>query len=114
MAHTTNWPALVEEKRRDRDSRIPEEWRLPEEITKSISPSSDLNAFHLLQILQLLAPREVDLTENYTVESLLDMMATGRVSSLEITTAFCKRAAIAQQLVRSCWRYGKEHWINRL
>jgi len=105
MAYTTNWPALVEEKRRDRDSRIPEEWRLPEEITKNISPTSDINTFQLLKTLDLLTAREVELTENYEVKTLLEMMATRRVSSFEITTAFCKRAAIAQQLVRSGWKY---------
>ncbi|KAH7379676.1 amidase signature domain-containing protein [Cadophora sp. MPI-SDFR-AT-0126] len=40
-------------------------------------------------------------TENYTAVKLLEHLASGKFTSVAVTTAFCKRAAIAQQLV-SC------------
>ncbi|KAJ5733144.1 Amidase, partial [Penicillium manginii] len=49
----------------------------------------------------LLSDLELDLTENYTAAQLLAKLASGEASSLAVTTAFCKRAAIAQQ-VTSC------------
>lgn len=48
----------------------------------------------------LLTNDEIDITENYDAVSLLEAMASGELTSLAVTTAFCKRAAIAHQLVR--------------
>lgn len=48
----------------------------------------------------ILTPRELRITESYDVQHLLDALAAGELTALEVTVAFCKRAAIAQQLVR--------------
>jgi amidase len=47
----------------------------------------------------LFSDRELAITENYTVEELLKRLRDDGLSSLEVTVAFSKRAAIAQQLV---------------
>ncbi|KAJ4315964.1 hypothetical protein N0V84_008098 [Fusarium piperis] len=98
MNQATNWEALIAAKREDRDSRIPPEWKLPAAIMAQAHRESTASAFSLLEKTSLLLPRERELTENYDATGLLELLSTGAVTSLQVTTAFCKRAAIAQQL----------------
>ena len=49
----------------------------------------------------LLTARELDITDTVNVQTLLDNLRTGQWSSVEVTTAFYKRAIIAHQLVSS-------------
>jgi hypothetical protein len=49
---------------------------------------------------QILTPREIELTES-APEYLLNALAAGLVTSTEVTKACLRRAALAQQLVRS-------------
>lgn len=46
----------------------------------------------------IMTPVELALTEHDATE-LIGMLARGRVKSYDLTLAFCKRAAIAQQVV---------------
>lgn len=46
----------------------------------------------------LLTPAQIEITEQ-TATELLAKLATGKLSSVEVTKAFCIRAAIAHQLV---------------
>ena len=46
----------------------------------------------------LLNSTELQITEGYTIKTLLQALSSRKVSSVDVTTAFCKRAAIAQQL----------------
>lgn len=48
----------------------------------------------------LLSAEELAITEQ-TAAVLVDKLAKGELSSVQVTTAFCKRAAIAHQLVRT-------------
>ena len=96
---TPNWQALIREKWNFRDSQIPSEWRLGEKITSQVNPAAAISAFDLLDQTSLLTEREREITEKYDGSALLSMLASGAASSLEVTTVFCKRAAIAQQLV---------------
>ena len=49
----------------------------------------------------ILTEKELDITENYDATALVEKMAKGEFKSVEVVTAFCKRAAVAQQCV-SC------------
>lgn len=99
-----DWDQLIKEKRAHRDSLIPKEWRLPEHILKQVSPEAPLSAFALLEEANVLTKEEKDLTENYDATALVQGLASRKFTALQVTTAFCKRAAIAQQLVRpSFW-----------
>ncbi|KAI9872663.1 MAG: hypothetical protein M1823_008115, partial [Watsoniomyces obsoletus] len=42
--------------------------------------------------------RELSITQDYTVQGLLEALDTTKLSALEVTLAFSKRAAIAGQL----------------
>ncbi|KAL6235562.1 hypothetical protein BDW75DRAFT_250759 [Aspergillus navahoensis] len=78
MAEET-WKTAVVEHRKELDLLIPAEWKLSKEFRASLPADG-----RLLQ-----------------ADPLLQRLAWGDVSSLAVTTAFCKRAAIAQQLT-SC------------
>ena len=47
----------------------------------------------------LLTPRELKITETTNVDTILQNLRTTEWSSVEVTTAFYKRAIIAHQLV---------------
>jgi hypothetical protein len=62
----------------------------------------------------ILTQAEVRLTEDHDATSLLHEIAAGRVTSVAVTTAFCKRAAIAQQLVSEIiWARWVVDWRNK-
>ncbi|KAJ4258375.1 hypothetical protein NW757_002942 [Fusarium falciforme] len=94
-----DWNALIQAKRAARDSRIPAEWRLDSSITGQARRDNPISAFDLLNQTNLLTKRERGITEKYDATSLLAQLASGALSSFEVTMAFCKRAAIAQQLI---------------
>ncbi|KAJ4201581.1 hypothetical protein NW767_006667 [Fusarium falciforme] len=96
---STDWEALIEAKRGHLYAQIRPEWHLPDKITNQVHHTSDASAFDLLDNTNLLSQREREITEKYDASTLIEMMATGAISSVEVTTAFCKRAAAAQQLV---------------
>ncbi|EHY58740.1 hypothetical protein HRR83_007464 [Exophiala dermatitidis] len=100
------WQKKVAQKQQQCRESIPEAWRLPPSILESLVFPLDANPNRLLDMdiprkSGILSPRELMITEENTVPELLAKLASGEFSSLEVTTAFSKRAAIAQQLT-SC------------
>ncbi|EED21246.1 general amidase, putative [Talaromyces stipitatus ATCC 10500] len=96
-------------------SLIPAEWRLDDKYIPRgmrLSPSDSVHKFNefgdeyetsLFDIPRkcgILTAREVRITEGYDVQSLLKEIAEKGLSAEEVTLAFCKRTAIAQQLTR--------------
>ncbi|KAL2798616.1 amidase [Aspergillus keveii] len=98
MTSQHDWKSLLAAKKADQASRIPAEWKLPEEITSLVSPESSASAFDLFRKTSILTQLEHEITEKYDATSLLGRIAVGHFTALEVTTAFCKRAAIAHQL----------------
>ncbi|KAK7899811.1 hypothetical protein LTR67_003556 [Exophiala xenobiotica] len=101
-----SWQDIVARKQQKCRDLIPKEWLLPSTIMDSLSFPLEKNPNKLLAMdiprkSGLLTDRELAITESYTVAELLAKLASGEFSSSEVTTAFCKRAAIAQQLT-SC------------
>lgn len=92
------WQDLVTAKQQECKEKIPLEWRINTEHP-ALAETPRLIEADIPRRSGLLSDTELDITENYTASQLLVRLATGRVSSLDVTTAFCKRAAIAQQLV---------------
>lgn len=72
------------------DSTIPEEWRATVSKDKALFMSWPRDS-------GILTDAELRLTETNAVE-LVRRLSTGEVTSVAVTTAFCKRAALAQQL----------------
>lgn len=93
------WQARIDEKRVQREASIPSQWKIPKRVAGKVSPHASVSAFDLLEETDILSKEEREITELHDATSLLELLAAGKVSSLVVTTAFCKRAAIAQQLV---------------
>ncbi|ORY10554.1 amidase signature domain-containing protein [Clohesyomyces aquaticus] len=97
-----DWETLAASKRSAVSKKIPLEWRLPSSLTSQISSTSTLNVLDVPRECGILTSNELDLTEKYDATDLVDLMSSGKVKSYDVTLAFCKRAAIAQQLVNCC------------
>ncbi|KAL3493920.1 amidase signature domain-containing protein [Aspergillus germanicus] len=100
----TPWQERVAKKRQECDNKIPPEWWIPNDILSSLkSPlaenNNDLIRNDAVRNSGILTDREYDITEKYTVKELLAALAGGALTSAEVTTAYCKRAAVAQQLI---------------
>ncbi|KUJ17404.1 amidase [Mollisia scopiformis] len=100
-AAEVSWQAIAKCKQAYRDSQIPQQWSIPSNMLPKDPPLMKYglqNVLHVPRECGLLSPTEVTITETHSVEDLLSALATGKLSALEVTTAFCKRTAIAQQL----------------
>jgi amidase len=86
------WEEVVNAKIIQLASKIPKEWMLKTPVDSSIK-----NVMDVPYTSGLMAKSELDLTEKDATE-LVGLLASGNVSSYEVTLAFCKRAAICQQL----------------
>jgi len=96
---TTSTPSYLDraaQKRADQLALIPTEWRL------SSVPSIDSHPNALAYIRRVLSKRELALTEETDITVLLRKLSSGELTSLELTTAFAKRAALAHQLTTCC------------
>lgn len=97
---STNWSDLISAKRQALDSKIPKEWRLSEKVLSSISETSDMDVCEIPETCGLLTEQELEIT-NSDGTSILCMLRDGEVKAVDVCTAFCKRAAIAQQTVHT-------------
>ncbi|KKK24537.1 hypothetical protein P175DRAFT_0438753 [Aspergillus ochraceoroseus IBT 24754] len=96
---TIDWQLKAQRKQEDLEGKIPSEWRVSLELLKKVA-SLD-NILDIPRQTGMLTQREILLTESHDATNLLEQLTTGQVSAVEVATAFCKRAAIAQQLT-SC------------
>ncbi|KAL4892740.1 amidase signature domain-containing protein [Aspergillus ambiguus] len=104
-----DWSVIVAQKRKQLDLQIPSKWRLSDKFVSSLPQDGRLIQADIPRRSGILSDAEIDITENYTAAQILQKLAAGEVTSLAVTTAFCKRAAIAQQLT-SCLT---EHFFDR-
>ncbi|KAL4785682.1 amidase signature domain-containing protein [Aspergillus varians] len=108
-AQDQTWRALAADRRKQLDLLIPTEWKLSDEFKASLPADGRLLQANPVRKSGILSDTELDITENYSAAQLLQKLSRGEVSSLAVTTAFCKRAAIAQQLT-SCLT---EHFFSQ-
>jgi amidase len=112
-SNTPSWETIVAAKQQSCRDKIPKEWLLPSSVWETLQMplaehANRINKMDIPRKSGILTERELDITENYTVEQLLLKLKSGELSSLEVTLAFSKRAAMAQQLVsyvrfQECW-----------
>ena len=90
------WEEIRDAKKAEQDARIPAEWKLkpnavPPEGTRDLRPYAASSG--------ILSDRELEITgDTYDATALAAKIADGTYSAVEVVTAYCKRAAIAQQL----------------
>ncbi|KAH9891213.1 general amidase [Cubamyces lactineus] len=92
MPGEQDWKALCAARKQRQLEQIPKEW------TISLPPDDQRNVLDIPSTCGLLTPRELEITDTVNVDILLDKLRTAQWSSVEVTTAFYKRAIIAQQL----------------
>lgn len=102
----TSWETKVAAKQQSNRDKIPKEWLLPSSVLEALQmPLAEhpnrVNDMDIPRKSGVMTEKELEITEKYTVEQLLLKLKNGDLSSLEVTLAFSKRAAMAQQLV-SC------------
>ena len=86
--------ALSAQKKAAQHSLIPKEWRLSTEKYQSMS-----NVMEVPLSCGLLDESEYQITSDYDATALLGLLKKGVFTAEQVTIAFCKRAAIAHQLV---------------
>lgn len=91
MASALAWQDLARSKREQLAAAIPADWRI-----KELSAADSVVEY--ARSSGLLSAQELAMTES-TASSLVADMAAGRLRSVDVVLAFCKRAALAQQLV---------------
>jgi amidase len=89
-------------------AKIPQEWRIPSSLASSVPR----NVQSLFETCGVLSAQDIEMTTTSDATDLLDKMHRGVWSAEDVTRAFCKRAAVAQQLVRKPpFPPGAESWI---
>lgn len=94
----------LHERRIQNNNAIPEAWKLDISKISGLklpleSNKNNLIALDLPRTSGIMSQRELEITESYSINKLLTGLAQGYLTSLEVTTAFSKRAAIAHQTV---------------
>jgi amidase len=85
------WEKTAADKKARIAASIPEEWRI-----KTL-PTED-SVMNFPKISGIMSLEEIAITES-SASDLVAQMAAGKLTSVAVTTAFCKRAALAHQLV---------------
>jgi amidase len=92
---TIDWKAVRDRKQADRQARLPAKWLVPEHEL----PGPDVqDTMDLCATRGWLSKEELSLT-GMTVSQLVDEIKAGKVSAVEVVSAFAHRATIAQQLL---------------
>jgi amidase len=87
----SNWQDRAAEKRARIQASIPKEWLVQ-------NAGSKTSAVDLIASSDLLTPKEVEITRSAATD-LVRKMSVGELTSVEVTLAFCKRAALVHQAV---------------
>ncbi|KAL2870054.1 amidase signature domain-containing protein [Aspergillus lucknowensis] len=90
---TPHWRPIVIQKRASQLQSIPAPWHLPQFVI-----ASDATTLDTIRTCGILSAKELQWTEIDDVTALVRLLASREVSSVQLTTAFCKRAAVAQQM----------------
>ena len=93
MASNASWKVIASRKLAERASRIPKAWRLP-----SLPAATTLDVRSIPEQSGILSSNELDITEKYDATALAEAIRAGKYTAEAVAVAFCKRAAIAQQV----------------
>ena len=88
-----DWRSRARIRKQQQLDSIPPEWRIT-------VPKDRQNVTRVPYECGLLTPLELEITDTTDVEDILSKLRSGTWSSVQVTTAFYKRALIAHQTVR--------------
>ena len=103
------WNKRVVQKRTTQLALIPPSWHLPA-ATLENPPKS---AVESIRASGILSANELEWTEITDIRELVELVKTRRMTSEQLTTAFCKRAAIAQQVTKCLTEIFFDKALNR-
>ncbi|CUM68160.1 uncharacterized protein PRCAT00005877001 [Priceomyces carsonii] len=104
-----DWKAKVANKRES--LKIPSQWRLDSRYLDLINESSTVSVTNVPRECGILTQKELEITE-IKASCLLKLLISGKLSSYEVTLAFCKRAAIAHQLTNCLAEFFPEEGLQ--
>jgi amidase len=110
MASDAPYKDIARRKQAERLSRIPKAWLLP---AHSLPSADTLDVRSIPRTSGLLTLAELDITESYDATSLAASISSGSLSAGAVIIAFCKRAAIAQQVCNCLTEIFFEQAIER-
>lgn len=87
---------IAQGKREQRQKRIPKAWLLSQEQLQS------RDILSLPEHCGILTAREYHITQTHDAVDIVNGITNGKLTAREVAVAFCKRAAVAQQMV-SLW-----------
>ncbi|ANB11508.1 Amd2p [Sugiyamaella lignohabitans] len=90
-----NWELVAKQKRHSVRAEIPSKW-----ILDSI-PSADEEPNTLEYLDKIVTKKTLSITSK-TMRELIKQISSGELTSLEVTEAFCERAAYAHQILSCC------------
>jgi Asp-tRNA(Asn)/Glu-tRNA(Gln) amidotransferase A subunit family amidase len=91
------WKDIASRKRAQRDATIPVDWLLDKKALPKENGEPE-NVLSVPDLCGILTSKEIQITSQCGAASLVSKMGSRTLSAKEVTLAFCKRAAIAQQL----------------
>ncbi|KAJ7175978.1 general amidase [Mycena filopes] len=103
----SDWQERCAQRKRAQTQSIPPDWLI------EALPKSQLNVMDVPRQCGLLSALELEITETVDVQILLDKLRAAEWSSVQVTTAFYKRAIIAQQLTNCLTEIFVERALER-
>ncbi|KAF7869862.1 hypothetical protein EAF04_004646 [Stromatinia cepivora] len=100
-----SWQEIAKDKKERISASIPPEWRLKHQPT-------DVSVMGYTDTADIMSIDEVAIT-NSSATDLVTKMARGELTSVAVTTAFCKRAALAHQLLNCALEFFPEMALVR-
>lgn len=97
--HHVNWRVHAEAKVADTLSKIPDEWRLKQDVIKDAKNRRQLAGDFMLHLLD----RDTVRCISHDSKEIVDLIGKKIYTSLQVAQAFCKTAAVAHQIVRISW-----------
>ena len=97
------WQEICSEKREKRNNAIHWAWRIPNVETFT----AKTNLLDVPALSSILTESELHITTDYDAVGIVEAIRERLFTAEAVTTAFCKRAAIAQQLVSSQLHFHK-------
>ncbi|KAJ0331626.1 hypothetical protein COL5a_002290 [Colletotrichum fioriniae] len=98
-----DWQQIARKHCEEQKKKIPLDWLLDNEKLEQLRGAGTAQEGHLIDLQAaknsgILDSNEIDITENYTARELVKNIRLGALSAERVATAYCKRAAVAQQL----------------
>ena len=90
-----DWKEISVQAQGKRESSIPSEWRIPKD---KLPPPEQLDVTGFPAKCGILTDAELAITDSYATE-IVEKIAAGEWKAEDVTRAFCKRAAVAHQVV---------------